>query len=174
MGTVQIAQVTDDALFSVLKFCQAIFPGVPCVFAQENDVPPPEPPYVMANAVATKRLSTNRHVYTATQEAIIQPVQVQIQIDFFGPDAQSRQAMFTTLWRDDFACRWFSEQGFPVAPLYTEDRQFSSYVNESEMYEQRWLCDAFLQIDQTIVIDCDTANQAGPVGLIEVDTGAKS
>lgn len=164
--------VTDDALLAVIKFLQSLFPDVPCIFAQENDVPMPTGAFVMANAVTTTRLSTNRRVFTSDQEqAIIQPVQVAVQIDFFGDQAQARQAQFSTLWRDAYAFDWFAANGYPCRPLYSDDRQFQQFVNESQNYEQRWFCEAMLQIDQTIIVSTPTATEPGEIDLNLVDGG---
>lgn len=172
MGGDLTCNITDDALSSVFKFLKFLFCDVEVVLAQDNGVPDPIGAFIMINAVSTERLSTNRRTITADQSvAIIQPVQVSIQIDFYGDGAQARQAKFTTLWRDAYAFDWFKSNGYPARPLYSDDRQFMQFVNESENYEQRWMCEAFLQIDQTIVVPQPTATKPGDIGFVEVDTG---
>lgn len=170
MGAALTGNITDDALVSVGQFLVSLFPDCPTILAQENDVPMPEGAFNMINAVSTVRLSTNRRMRPEDQTlAIIQPVKVAVQVDFFGANAQGRQAQFTTLWRDAYAFDWFAQNGYPCRPLYSNDRQFQQFINESLNYEQRWLSEAYLQIDQTIVLNEATAINPGSIGLTEVD-----
>lgn len=119
----------------------------------------------------------------------MQPTEVMIQIDVYGPNSPNNAQIISTLFRDDFAIQTFINSDVPpppgwsdippggtlsvpydgIRPLYADDpRQMTQVFGEAQ-WETRWTIDAYLQANQIVV-----APQmfAGTVKIkpIEVDT----
>ena len=167
---------SDDGIVQMWKFLTSLWPiggGVEVVYAQENGVTLPQDPCIMLNTISTKRLDYNTHrmsADTSTQElTITQQVEVHLQLDFFGSGAQSRLSQFTTLWQDAYAFDWFKANNLTARPLYARERNQVQFINESDNFEQRWTCDAALQIAQSVTVPQDSAIYPGDIGFVEVD-----
>lgn len=164
---------TDDGLQQVWRFLNSMWPiggGVEVVFAQENGVTLPSDPCIMLNSISARRLEWNvRSMSDDQQLTITKQVQVKVQIDFFGLGAQGRASQFTTLWRDAYAVDWFKSQGLSCRPLYASEPTQIQFINESDNFEQRWMCVAELQIAQSVSVDQQSAINPGIIGVTEVD-----
>lgn len=162
----------QDGITEMWQFLRSIFPDTTVVYQQENGVPLPPDPMIVMNTISTKRLSFNRHTLDDAQGAIAtitDPAEVLLQIEFFGSGAQRRMATFRTLWQDAFAFDWFASNNKNARPLYEKGGTQMQFINESGNYEQRWICDVALQINQSVTYTTETAINPGQINLVEVD-----
>lgn len=75
----------------------------------------------------------------------MQPTEVTVQLDVYGPNSANAAQTITTLFRDDFAVQQFQTYGFDVVPLYADDAKQLAFIDESQQYEDRWVVEACLQ-----------------------------
>lgn len=164
---------SDDGITQMWKFLTSLWPigsGVSVVYAQENGVTLPSDPCIMINTISTDRLDFNVRKMTGDQQlTITQQVEVHLQLDFFGNGAQSRASQFSTLWQDAYAFDWFKANDMTARPLYARARNQVQFINESDNFEQRWTCDAALQIAQSVTVPQGSAINIGDMNFVEVD-----
>ena len=164
---------TQDGITEMWQFLNATFPDTSVVYQQENGVPLPASPTIVMNTVSTRRLSFNTHKLQnfgdGSVATIIEQVEVVLQVEFFGSGAQRRMATFRTLWQDAYAFDWFVNNGKQSRPLYERGGTQQMFINESDGYEQRWICDVTLQVAQSVSYTTQTAINPGKIGLNEVD-----
>lgn len=175
-GPVLATSVAGDAANSIRKFLVYLFPeGVEIIYAQENNVPVPAGDYILINVVGNSKKSSNRRTYGADGSVSLwTPYEASVQLDFFGDGGGDRFALFSALWFDDFAFDWFAQNDTVCRPLYCNDGIQTPFLNESDNFEQRWMANAFLQVNQTIVLEQPIAINPGKVAFVEVDTGLKN
>lgn len=170
MSSIQTSGTQEDAQMAVFQYVRSLMPDdVPVILAQENDVDIPKPPFVIINPGRTVRLATNSHDYSVDgQVTLEQAAQVDMQVDTYGQGGADRMGILTTLWRDEHACDWFS-QNFPdMAPLYAEQRQQVQFINEAQDYEERWTADLAMQVNQRITLPLESAIYPGPVIIEDI------
>lgn len=91
-----------------------------------------------------------------------------MQLDVHGPNSADNAQVITTMLRDDYAVRNFEASGFDVTPLYCDDPRQVPFINAEEQYETRWVVEAHLQVNQTVTVPQQFADQVD-VGLVDVD-----
>lgn len=103
----------------------------------------------------------------ATQNAMLD-----VQLDFHSKDptiAGDMAQTISTLFRDEYATQSFAEQDPAVAtPLYADDPRQMPFVNDQQQYEWRWVVEACLQVNQTVTVPQQYADEI-VVDLIDVD-----
>lgn len=96
----------------------------------------------------------------------IQEVEFSIQLDVHGPSSADNSQLISTLLRDTYATEFFF--GTAASPLYTEDPRQAPFVNEQNQYENRWVVEVKLQVDQTVGVPQQFADTVAVV-LVSVD-----
>lgn len=130
----------------------------------------PVGPFIAMTAILTKRLATNQDSYvdpvsSIGTRAVQQSMQVDVQLDFYGPKAGDWAVMATTLLRDDYGCDALA----PVAaPLHADDAMQAPFVSGEEQYVSRWIVTASLAYNPVTTIPQQFAD-AAVVDLINVD-----
>lgn len=99
---------------------------------------------------------------------LLQKAEVVIQIDVHGPNAMANAQIVSTAFRDRYATSFFYEENQNVAPLYADDPKQVPFINAEQQYENRWVCEAHLQVNQTIVVPQQFFDEV-TVGLISVE-----
>lgn len=100
-----------------------------------------------------------------------QKAQVTVQVDFHsqtGNGADMAQT-FTTAFRDEYAVIFFSSLNANIAPFYADDPRFAPFQNENQQYEYRWIAEAQIQIDQTVIVPAQFADSLAVI-LKNVDS----
>ena len=205
--SVSLSQGQTNVLACLRAFLLGILPaGVEVVRGQDNRVPEPlSPDFVKLTPLGQARLGTNFESFQDLYadgiadgfRSITEPTQFTIQCDFHGPNSTDNLQLFTTLFRDSYACDAFAaftfagpdlaalpgggttvddESGFAIMtssaisaqPLYTSEPRQVPFVNGEGQYEYRWSVDAEIQINPVVNITQDFA-AALKVGLISVD-----
>ena len=154
-------------------FLQYILPSqTPVVQGLANRLPTPPGAYVVMTAILQKRLATNINRYDDPNivpgdgtRAIQQNTRMDVQLDFYGPDASDWAAMAETLWRDEVGCSLLAPD---CQPLYADSAMQVPLVTGEEQYQQRWTLTAALQYNPVTTNPQQFAD-AAVVDLINVD-----
>lgn len=96
-----------------------------------------------------------------------------VQLDFHSLDTTTAVDMAQTIssaFRDSYGVTFFNAINPAITPLFADDPRFIPFQNENQQYEQRWMVEANLQVNQTILVPAQYADVASVV-LVSVDTG---
>ena len=79
----------------------------------------------------------------------LQPVELTVQLDFHSDDltASDMAQATSTLFRSEYATRFFKNLGPDVTPLYADDPTQRPFLNDQQQIEWRWGLDARLQVN---------------------------
>ena len=171
--------ITEADVFTVLgNFLTQVLPtGVAIVRGQVNRVPEPQGTnFVVMWPILTTRLEYNTDTYdsTAQTKSMLQPIQMDIQLDVHGPASADNSQIITTLMRDDYGTQSFTDictalgAGIEVQPLYAGNRSQMPFMDGEQQVEERWIIQVSLQANPVVVIPQQSAT-AVSVKLIEVD-----
>jgi len=157
MYTVSIT--TDAVVDALAAFVAPFLPGV-IVQSQINRVASPKPPFCLLTPVTIQNLSTTLGTtlvtYQASQQTIITPVKIGIQIDFYGVNSADYCRAIVGLFRSEYAATQFSDG---IKPLYCDDGHQTRFITSESQYEQRWIMMAYLQYNASIDVPVQTANE---------------
>lgn len=156
-----ILNVTQDNIYrEVRSFLIALFnlSGDHVIRGYSNNVPLPNGDFILMNILYDKALSTTGHNYSVDDgnTEVSYTLEVAIQLDFYGGNAQEMARTFCTLWRDMYACERFQ----CGQPLYCDDPKFMQFINESSEYEPRWLVTAYFNYNPVVTHDQDYITQS--------------
>jgi hypothetical protein len=150
-------------------------PGTEIVKGLGNRAPPPAGPHVAVTLLFQQRLRTNQAAYTDTgnpgppedqgARAVEVGMRLDMQLDFYGPDAGNWAAMTVALLRDDYGCEQLAPD---CQPLYADEGRQIPFVTGEQQYQQRWTVTATLQYNPVTSLPQQFAN-AAVVDLINVD-----
>lgn len=90
------------------------------------------------------------------QAAAQTSVELRVQMDFYGPKAESRSAIIAGLWHSYYT----TDRLELCKPLYVQSRQRHPYINDSNQYENRYILDLALQYNPQIVYEQDFTDSA--------------
>lgn len=168
--------ITETQLMTWLgNFLLAFLPaGTQVVQGQQNRVPMPNGDFVAMTTVVTPKLATS---VSSWQDPGTNPgveknqtsTRWDVQLDFYGPSAQQNSMMAGNLVRTDYACRYFEDNGYSLAPLYADEPRNTAMINAEKQYQSRWTLQASFQFNPTITTPLDFAAEL-KVELVEVDT----
>ncbi|MGX2974490.1 phage neck terminator protein [Ursidibacter arcticus] len=118
-----------------------------------NNVPLPQSPFILMNIIHEQPLSTNIHDYSLNEgnAEVMQSLEVQMQIDFYGESSGAMARKFCTLWRDFYAC----ERLTVFQPLYCDEPKYLPFTNEASEYEERYTVTAHLTYNPVITHEQD-------------------
>ena len=125
--------------------------------------------------VGTYQLSISQTIAAETLSAgfwqYMQPASATVQLDFHSADLSSSDMAMTvsTLFRSEYATRFFSGLGPDVTPLYADDPAQQPFINDQQQYEWRWVLDACMQVNDIAQVGQQFADAVN-IGLIEVDS----
>jgi hypothetical protein len=106
-------------------------------------------------------------VLAAGTTSAMQETTVTIQIDVHGPASADNAQIISTLFRDTYAVDQFALSGFDITPLYASDPRQIPFFNGEQQVEERWIVDAVIQANPTVVTAQDFADQIA-VGIVNV------
>lgn len=115
-----------------------------------------------SQTVASRILAAGHGEYLQKAEAVFQ-------LDVHGPSSANNAQIISTLFRDDYAYRFFAALSGTIAPFYADDPRQMPFRNEQEQTEFRWIVEAHLQVDQTVTVQAQAFADQLDVGLIDVD-----
>lgn len=162
----------QSAIFTAMRaFLVGILPSdVEVIQAQVNRVPEPAgSDFVVMTAIRRTRLSTNEDDSSdgsADLLSVEHSIDFVVQLDVHGPDSGDNAQIISTLLRDEYGVTAF--EGTGVTPLYTEDPRQLPFQNAEQQYEDRWVVEASLQVNEVVTVPQQYAD-ALDVVLISVD-----
>ncbi len=104
----------------------------------------------------------------AGTSALLQPVEVVIQVDVHGPSSANNARLISTTFRDEFAVDQLATSGIDIAPLYSEDPLQAPFINAEKQYETKWTVDLHLQVNFIVTVPQQFAS-AVDIGVVSVD-----
>lgn len=163
------ASITVDQVIDALAdFIAPFVFGAAIVRGQVNRVPMPASPCVILTEMMQGDLSVPATEYqpdddTATVKG---PTKIDIQIDFYGPQAGE----FCKTVKTGFRSQWGFDK-FPafVKPLYTSDGMQSPLTTGEQQYESRWTLTASMQYNPVITVPQQFADEANVNSLDSAD-----
>lgn len=166
--TALYSSILEANIFTALR--AFILSVVDCevIRAQVNRVSMPKGDFIALTPVSSVALETNIDTSGATSNSIKRPVQINVQIDFYGLNSADRAMTVSTLFRDDYACQSFTASGFDIQPLYAEDAHQMPLISGEEQYVERWTFEVAIQANPILTITQQSAN-ALIVGLLDVE-----
>jgi len=102
---------------------------------------------------------------SAGKQLITQKTKVTIQLDFHSADVSTSADMaqiVSTLLRDPYAIEQFKSSGYDVTPLYADDPRQMAFSNAENQFETRYLVEAALQVNQTVIVPQEFMSTAVP------------
>lgn len=159
-----ITPVPTDVQNAVQAFIKGLLPtNTPIVFGIQNRVAMPQTGFVLITPLYQMRLSTNMDTYDdmfpdagATFSAE-QDTRIDMQLDFYGPNAGAWAAMISTLWRDEYGVNALSPN---CAPLYIDDARMMPLTTAEEQYLQRFTSTGVLQYNPVTTLPQQFAGAA--------------
>jgi len=168
-----IAPNPDQLYIKVEAFLATVVPtGTPTIRGLDNRTAMPAEGFVLFQLLFQQRLRTN----VETDEdpfpdpdpgsvAIEQGTQVDMQLDFYGPNSAAWAAMVSTVWRSDYGCRLLAPD---CQPLYIDDARMVPLIPGEEQYVERWCSRGVLQWNPVTSVPQEFAGAAS-VDIINVD-----
>lgn len=161
--------LTDQDVYAALSgFFALIVPaGTPILRGQQNRVPMPNVPFVLMTTLgAPRRIGTNADSIEATvvngqitgfTASVEADFEYSVQIDLYGPDAESWAMATELVWRDKIAW-YFLPSG--IKPLFSEGRQQLPLVGAENNWIQRWTLTLVLDYAPTFTLPTQAATTA--------------
>lgn len=118
-----------------------------------NNAPLPNPPFILMNIIHEQALSTNAYDYSIDEGnvEVMQSLEIQMQLDFYGETSGEISRKFCTLWRDFHACERLER----CQPLYCDEPKYLPFTNEASEYEERYMVTAYLTYNPVITHEQD-------------------
>lgn len=117
-----------------------------------------------SQTVASKTLSAGSADITQSNEVVFQLNVHAADV----ADASDRAQVISTMLRDPYAASFFEALEPEVSPLYAEDPRQIPFMNAEQQYETRWVVEAVLQANQTVLVPQQYADSI-EVELVSVE-----
>jgi hypothetical protein len=144
----------DDVYAALVAFILGIIPldAAHVVKGNQNRVATPTGPFAILNIISQKRLRTNVDTWDASipdPAGMVreQGVKLEMQVDLYGPDSGDWAAIFSTMFRDDYACIALEPN---CQPLHADDPVRAPLVTGEQQYLDRWIVRAYIQYNPTV------------------------
>jgi hypothetical protein len=140
---------------TLATFIELFIPNVEIVRSQGNKVSPPKTPCIVLREILQVDLSVPILDYNyANSMMITGPTRIDVQVDFYGPDAGDQCKVLQTVFRlaDKFPSN--------VKPLYTSDGIQSPLITGERQFESRWTLTASLQYNPIVTVPQQYAETA--------------
>ena len=92
-------------------------------------------------------------------KSALQSTMVTVQLDVHGPASADNTQIITTLFRDEYACTFFSDLQPALQPLYTSDPRQAPFINGEAQVEYRWTVDAVMQANPVVTVPQQFADE---------------
>lgn len=125
----------------------------------------------------TYTVSVSQNVGSETMaagiETLLQPVEAHIQLDIFGPNSWNNADIVSTVFRDERGVLLFASGDPPVSgaitPLYVEDPRQMPFIDENQQYEDRWVVELHLEVNQTLNLPQEFASALDMTTIANAD-----
>ena len=151
------------AIVATSTFLQPLMPvGTKIVRGQANGVPQPLPPSIVITEVGKPKYTTTRTKLNSLtgQMTYLQPVELRLQLDFYGNAGGEMSGIATTMLRSLYATENFPDG---VEPLYCTDAFQAPLTTGEKQYEARWTMELFVQYNAPVIVTQESFNVVGEV-----------
>lgn len=90
--------------------------------------------------------------FAAGYEEKTQETEIIYQLDVHGPSSADNAQIISTMFRDAYAVDFLKAENPDIAPLFTSDPRFVPFANAEQQIENRWIVEANLQVNITIIV----------------------
>lgn len=105
---ISIQPLTANITTALRAFlCTVLPPGLPVQLAQQNRTVAPAGPFALLTLLGRQPLATPAQRETATSSIVSVPEEMRVQVSFFGSGAGDNAQRIATLFRTEWACRFF-------------------------------------------------------------------
>lgn len=187
-----IVTPNEDAIFTAVRsFLQDVLPpqstgptvAHEVVVGQENRVPEPmnvaspkNSNYVVIWPLRMPQLSTvvERLTSLGLARSIELSSECVFQLDVHGPEAFNNASIISTVFRSGYAVDFFSNLGTTISPLFVgEPRNMVFAPGGEQQYEDRYIVEAHLQVNQTVTASAQSATTL-TLGIVSAETDPAS
>lgn len=153
--TPYVVDISVDAVIQALgAFIAPFVPvGTPIVRGQQNRVAMAKDPFVLLTEILKMDISTpivtSANQDEAAQNSVLSPKRIDIQVDFFGPQACDYIAAVKGVYRTAYCVSQFPAG---IAPLFCSDEKQTALTSAEQQYEDRWTLTASLQYNPTVYL----------------------
>lgn len=99
---------------------------------------------------------------------MLQPTQVTVQVDVYGPDSGDYSQIITTAFRDEYGVQQLLSSGFDVTPLYADEANQTPLIDAEAQFEERWSTRCVLQCNPVVAVPQQFFT-AATIGIKPVD-----
>ncbi len=165
--------ITGDAILTAVRaFLTSVLPAsVEVVAGLDNQAPMPSGDFVVMTPSDMERLSYSMDEYSysaaasGSTVASMTPWKVEIELDIYSANAMQYAALLAGLLRSEYGVDNFAS---PVVPLYCSSPKQLPFVTAGQNWLQRWRIEFSAQVNVTVTLDTDTADQL-EIGLKPID-----
>lgn len=86
------------------------------------------------------------------------PTKTTVQLDVHGPASANNAQIIGTMLRDTYACQIMASV-IDAQPLYAGEPRQAPFVNAEQQFEYRWSLDVVIQVNPTVTVTQDFADQ---------------
>ena len=97
-------------------------------------------------------------LFAGTMSAL-QATMVTVQLDVHGAASADNVQIITTLFRDEYACQFFTALLPELQPLYTSEPRQAPFLNGEAQIEYRWTVDAVMQANPIVTVPQQFADE---------------
>lgn len=112
--------------------------------------------------------TVNSETLAAGTGSLTQKAECVMQVDVHGLNSESNAQIISTTFRDYYATNFFTNENPNIAPLYADNPEQRPFLNAEQQWEDRYVIEVHMQVNQTVVVPQDFAQQA-EVGVVSVD-----
>ena len=151
-----VTKTIDNVIDALADFLQPFCGQSEIIRAQTNRTPMPNGEFVVLTEILQVELETPITSWdeTTQEQTFLSPTRIDIQIDFYGPNAGDYCKAVTGVLRTEYACSQFPEG---IKPLYASDGVQSPLVTGEQQWLARWTLTVSLQYNPNIVVQSQTA-----------------
>lgn len=154
-----VSQTEANVTLALWNLLTALL-GVEVVLGQENRVGVPSAAdFVVMTVMDRTRLGTNIDRYADPAKQLLQKVQIDVQLDVFGPRSADLAQVVTTVARDSWAAEFFKAQSVEAAILYAGEPHQMPWTTGENQYENRWTLTVALQANVVVSLPQGFADQ---------------
>jgi hypothetical protein len=100
--------------------------------------------------VSPAQTVTSQILQAGTRNSL-NPAKVTVQCDAHGPNSADNSWIIATLFRDEYACMFFTDQSSgAIQPLYAEDPRQMPFLNDQQQYEYMYVVDCVMQANPIV------------------------
>ena len=143
--------IIDQVIQALIEFLQPFAVGLPIVRGQQNRVPMPVTAFLKVQETAVSPIETpiSKNDPTNSQALITGPARIDVQVDFYGPNAGDQCKAVLNVYRSPYAPAQFPDG---IKPLYCSDGIQAQFVTGEEQYEYHWIITAGVANNKNLII----------------------